>query len=327
MADAQRALIWVLERSAQLGLEITAREWIGSVFKGWTDTSCSLNWEGRRLTAWGADSDPDRSLLKSFAESLERIALFTSDQTNSNGFAAHLNREGADRNARNEVVERDLFFCHFLTDSPFPPLPAEDKAGDWVKTARAWVSGHGARLRFFRLGATGALCVIDGLEAPRPYGLLLGLSAQEDPADSIRSAFIEAGRAAHLQFSAPDSPSLTLEQYRELKDPTFSDHGRLALNPDYARRIDQALLSPGSGTPPSSARELARERIRTDEIRIPRPVFEDCPFVIARASSPEAQGLFRGPTTIEKVNLERLRRFSGRDLRFEDLCPLPHPLD
>lgn len=121
MANETAAISWLLGQS-NLNLNIESSNWISDVFTGWTDVCCTLCYFSRQIVSWGASYAPDIALLKSFAEGVERGVFLKEGSHTSNGFAAHIDHLEARRNAAFELMERDLFLGHFVSNMPFNPL-------------------------------------------------------------------------------------------------------------------------------------------------------------------------------------------------------------
>lgn len=326
MASSQRALAWLLERSGSLELQIAQQDWIEDILEGWIDLQCTFTFEGRHLATWGASDNNDTALLKAFAEALERLAMLTSSHENSNGFAAHIDPIEARRNAALELIERDLFFCHFLTKTPLRRFNVPSN-WFWASDAADWAEQHGLSLGFYHLGSTGLFCRIDGRHHENAFGLISGLAFKPTHEASALSAFVEAGRAATVQRLLPfPTKSLSISEFWELSAPNFGHHGRLALDVGYASSLDWFFADETASDGPVG-RELDASVIQTEDLDLNIEALSDCPYVFARAFSEQAQSLFTGQVRADVVNLPRLSAFAGRELTLEDLNPLPHPVD
>ena len=235
----------------------------------------------------------------------------------SNGIAAHLGQEQAQRAAINELAERDLFLCHYLTKTPLAPLCTRLLSPECLNL-NDWLLSKQAQVYIRRLGAKGAVVIIDGHECDNPFGLIVGLGLKEDQPSSIVSALIEAGRRAHRLISHPEQiKNISLQEFAALRQPTFTNHGQLALNLDYTKAsgwlvgqtpVDQQFNKRYDPDPATLASTIV-ERLRPSE-----QILLDCPIEFARATNSSMQGLFAGATSSQHVNLERLSQFNGRGL-------------
>ena len=324
MASTQRALAWLLERSGQFELKIHQHDWIEPVLEGWIDLNCSFTFQGKVLNTWGASDNNDIALVKAFAEALERVSMLTSQYQHSNGFAAHTDQESAHENAKRELLERDLFFCHYLTKTPLVPFKLPSN-WFWASDAVDWAEQNGLEMSFYHLGSTGLVCRVDGRHHENAFGLIMGLAFKQTHEASALSAFIEAGRATSLQRLMPfPTKSLSISEFWEIEKPQFGHHGRLALDVGYASSISELF-----GTDPAAVvpQELGFDLLTTEEIKIQHPDLADCPYFFAKASSAKAQELFLGSPKADFLNFERLSNFAGRTITFDDINTLPHPLD
>lgn len=164
MANETIAIAWLLSHSQEYQLKIETMPWIDKAFPGWTDVHCTLTIKGNELTSWGASDSPDRALLKAFAEATEREVLKQVGSPTSNGFAAHLLPSKARQNAMYELIERDLFFCHFLSKTPFTLFPEKQKKNwKWLSQIKNLVKDLDLRLRYYMLGNSGVVCAISNI--------------------------------------------------------------------------------------------------------------------------------------------------------------------
>lgn len=337
MADETRAIAWLLSQANELEITIESLSWINDLFPGWSDISCSFQLKSRKIVAWGADPAPDRALCKAFSEATERGVFLCSLSDTTNGFASHINQHDAQRNAIRELQERDLFLCHFLTNMPFPPIMTKNLLNEVPLLAHALslAKNLNVRLRYYALGIDGVLAVADGLENLHPWGIIIGTGYKEDYTQSAVMATIEAMRSVVSFIRSCQhgdiGQSLTLQEFLDLPSPTFLDHGKLALNVEYARSIYHLFPETSNNdqvTPKIQGLEL--ESIEVETLRWPYTDGTRCPFYFARAKSQMAQPLFLGRPTYENINLARLIDFEqtlGRPNCINRLNNLPHPLN
>jgi hypothetical protein len=199
------------------------------------------------------------------------------------------------------------------------------------------------------LGANGCLCVIDGRDQQNPFGFLIGAAVRASLQDSIVPAFVEATRRAYSLIEIGDEKPIDLGAFMSLERPTFGDHGRLALDLEYADSVAALFANAPLGLPPpeahlpvtpssgasasglcdagTSAEEICVEDICIDDLDFPFEPFASGPFRFARAHSPRAQDLWVGAPRAERINFERLGRFLGatQPPALHELNLLPHP--
>lgn len=320
MADATRAIGWILSQNS-FNVKIESAEWIGEILPGWTDICCTVNFGDREVVAWGASDSTDVALLKAFAEAAERGVFLKGSAGTSNGFAAHLNREDARKNALNELLERDLFLCHFLTNTPFKSLDVSLlKDSSQIARINAFSTRLGLRTRYFHLGRSGVLCVCDGLFNQPKVGFVVGASYKEDINLSFLGATVETLRQAHFNEKLRVNRQLkvlTLSQFSELAQPRFEDHGALALDVEYAESISNLF---------ENVATVNINQVDSNCISIiDLPWIDEgyCPFFFAQASASRAQQMFVGLPKKSKLNLDRLMEASGS----RQINSKPHPFN
>lgn len=326
MADQSRAITWALAHASTLRLTIERFGWIEDLMPGWTDVHCTIEAHGQTLHGWGAGATDDLALCKALAEALERAVLLSTNAQNSSGFAAHLTPQGARQNALRELVERDLFLCHFYTRTPLSAFVSQIENCMWLEKSQAWAKQNGLNIQFYHLGNAGAVCAVSGTSIQRPFGFVIGASVKDDTEQSALSALIEAARrSVRYLLRQSSSDALSLSGFLALKHPTFNDHGRLALDLDYASKVASLFAH----EPPSnlSHKDLQIPEVKVNDLNWPDQSMQDCPFYFAQAVSSDSQSLFIGEPSVDKINLKRLSRFLGRTLSIRDINPLPHPFD
>jgi hypothetical protein len=316
MANENKAIAWLLSQSDRFDIKIEELSWIKRLFPGWTDICCSLTFGARSIVAWGAADSSDLALCKAFSEAAERGVFLTTASQTTNGFASHLDRDFSRANAAFELIERDLFLCHFLTQTPFDLISkTELEMAFWFRRAQMYAEELKLRLRYYYLGATGVLAVVDGLESQLSCGFIVGTSFRSHFLEAALSATIEVMRRANFiskSRSNGESIDLSLQEFLNLSQPKFSDHGRLGLNLEYAQKIrylfpDQLPTSAGKRTTSS----LNVDRIKLSDLQWPYPHSNgsSCPFYFAQAESVHSQNLFLGRPTEKVVNITRLQAF------------------
>jgi hypothetical protein len=319
MATETELIAWAITNADRLQLNVEHTTWIKEFFPFLTDAVVHVHFDGLQFDGWGWATNDQTALAKALAESLERIVLQQSKFQTSNGIAAHLDFARAAEAAKCELIERDLFLCHFYGKTPFVPFENRDLL-EPVEKFSAWLHSKKAAIRFYHLGENGAICVIDCRGAG--FGYSFGTAIKETPALSILASAIEAGRNVHRILSgvAPVK-TLTLQEFNNIKKPQFSDHGKLTLDLEYADQIsylfDQADIRP----------HARLKNIEIERLYLHGELLEGCPLSFARASSASAQTLFLGSPTRSLLNLTRISEFRGKDTPWEYVSHLPHPMD
>lgn len=319
MATEIELIGWALKNAAPLDLKIEHTTWISEFFPDLTDVAVHIHISDHKWDGWGWGRSEEIALAKAIAEAMERSVLQQYVFPTSNGLAAHLTPEKAANAARSELIERDLFLSHFLTKTPLQSFKNESDLGS-VSKFRNWLSERGADLKFYNLSDLGTLCLIDGRRAG--FGFSIGIAIKGSLSESVIASTIEAGRRVHRILTGRDKLNpMQIEEFLSLGRPSFTDHGRLSLNPAYANQIAFLFETDIEWTP-----SLLCE-VDVEPLFLSNSELTPCPLHFARATSPAAQNLFLGAPKIELVNLKRLSEFTGRPMSWADINPLPHPLD
>ncbi|MFZ4402870.1 MAG: YcaO-like family protein [Pseudobdellovibrionaceae bacterium] len=334
MAHAISALSWLYQQD---DIQITSKDltWIQNVFPGWVDVFSKIEINGTSVSGWGADQDPTTALTKSIAECLERYVLHKNKNfLTSNGMAAHTGPEKARLNAGFELLERDLFLCHFYTQTPLAPFAEQNlNAYPWISSAKKFAEDIRFRMTFYRLGPSGAVCTLDCMQSNEPLGYVISSAYKSTVEESLRSSFIESARRAFLLNdkdkinSSPSITALALADFLQIPQPTFGDHGRLALDPNYASQYLNPLFRNLDSGPQMDVVEIHFSDLNIEMIPWCSPHSSPCPFYFARATSTKVQNLFLGQPTNNQLNQERLMQFLNLKNPRASLILAPHPLD
>lgn len=167
------------------------------------------------------------------------------------------------------------------------------------------------------------LCAIEGLRSHEPFGYIFGTSSG-DLNLAIKSSFLEAYRNfAHHK----NDQSISLAEFFEKSETTkidFTDHGNLALDPQYAEALKNDFFS---STESQEINEQIDLNLSCEILNRADTPFEDAPLSVVRVSSPNLQNLFVGNTTEKKLNVHRLKNFCKTYNRPYQVYKLPHPFN
>jgi hypothetical protein len=311
---------WLIRNADLFNIQIERAHWAHSLIPGLHDINLKIEYEGREFSGSGSSVDERVALHRAFSEAIERIVFQEHSFPTTNGMAAHINADLAAKAASQELFERDLFLCHFLTKTPFPrseislqPFPGLE----------AWANRTRIKFSCFKLGSLGSICLADGRNANDPFGFVISSAYKNKFLESNESAIISTARWAHRIYTKSFvHDSISLPEFEKIKNPSLLDHGRLARDIDYANRISH-LFETDIAT-------IGADFFPPMEFNFFRPFntgFFDCPIHVARATSENAQNLFVGKLSLENINLARLESFAGRNIEWNDLNQLPHPIN
>lgn len=147
---------------------------------------------GQTIAGYGEGFNASEALYKAIGELQERDALKIANirfkKISSNGIACHLFKNIAKDSAENELVERDSFFRHWLTKTPFTEI--SNQITDLSKSFNNSLKPHGYSLRigYSTLGLKKtAIAVVQN-----KYGFALGCSRKANFKRAIDKACSEA---------------------------------------------------------------------------------------------------------------------------------------
>lgn len=325
---------WINEYNQSFGFEYVLYDWTRRLSYNAYDIQCSFVRNGKSYLGRGTESKKDLAIIKSTAEMLERFFLDQLDEADSsNGVAVHTDVKLAEISALCELLERDSFFCHFLTKTPFTEIEISSfPDSSLLKDIISLLEFHGAEIRIGQMRTDprfcSVVCAIYGLSAKTPFGMTLGTSVKLTVEEAIESALIEAARSAIAYLLNPEL--LTTEKL-SMDNHSFSrpeDHLRLGLNTDYAVQFREIFFRPNFGQLESSGSEIDFETISVSSFK---PELFDgsfCmspPIFLSRASSDSLIKLFFGEFVADETKLNRLRDFLGRPISPHEINYTIHP--
>jgi hypothetical protein len=320
MDDEKTIIGWLLSQINTLEIQVERLSYLNDMLPGYFDVVVHAQHEDRKLSGWGFGENEAIALTKAIAEVIERISLFEGKFENSNGIAAHKNFVHAASSAKRELLERDLLLCHFFSKTPFE---IADHSSYGLESVQQWYLKHRVDFSLFRLGPDGFLALLDGRKAIRPFGFKIGVAVKDSLKASAISAAIEASRTGYKIVNSPKIDSISLSEFRKHNSYSFYDHGRLALDLSYAQQISFLFEAAQQKVPETNFAPA----VSVQDLDLKHPKLKDCPLKFARATSPDVQQLFLGDFDPQKINLRRLSQFAGRELSYDDLLQLPHPLN
>lgn len=316
---------WILANAENLSLQVEDLQWVQKPFTGLHDIHASILIGNKRYEGRGSADSKDLAIIKAVAEAIERAVCLQSLPT-TNGVAAHIDLEQAKKNAQNELLERDLFLSHFLTQTAF------DVSTEWTAQLsldlREDIGRAGDSIQIFRMRRNshgqGFVCLIRG---GMRWGGIMGLSfGQGDEHSLVMKAALEACRYYwHRRSHRMLTENHSLESFLSLSDWKYADNGRLGLNVDYFSKISH--LFPES-TECESGRDFVDYRsadFSFRELPVDLPELRGGPMKIVHCSADHIQPLLPGPFGQNEISQPGLLRFTnGREFVLENL---PHPID
>lgn len=308
----KRLLQWILSKKDSLGIEIRHQEWAKSL--GLYSYISIMKFKGTQYAGFGSDSRKELALIKSFAELVERVSLSSATHIhNSNGVAAHTDPQIAKISAAFELIERDLFLCHFYSRKAFKKyaISNEDKQTISLKN---YLADRGIRLE---VGIAADFCKVYAVICCgflAQGGCLIGSSASYSLQSALHKSLLELVRScSDLNRLKP----LSFDDFAKLENIRPIHHKRLGLHPEASALMEEMFSNH------ASLSQLATPEIESftfEEVPLD-PIFLGCGLSVFRASNIYLQELYFGRETI--INLERLQRFM-KDQSLQGLEIRPH---
>lgn len=320
MDDRNRIFDWLLSKKDELNLKVKSYTWGDEWLPGYKDFTIQLTFEGRDYTGRGTAAEESTAFIKAAMEAVERTLIRHNGVANSNGIALHIDENKAREKAMGELVERDRFFCHYLTGTPFKPVDLESIENKTLLGCVHKLKERGVEIQLSEMRKLGpfysAICMGFG----KDFYMTLGMGCSPDYQEALEGACMENIRHVVALVENPPASEdfLSIDEFKAMARPGVRNHIELALHPEY--RLQEVLRNP-----------VKQEDIAMDEaLQITRlelpPFFAELPIFGYRAHSEAYQSLFFGQTTEDKVNMKRLSEFAGRELSFDEIEKCPHPL-
>lgn len=327
MAHSNELAAWLLQNADALDLRATSFTWPSE----WGliahfDYEVSIDLRGIRYAGRATARGEELAFIKAGAEALER-AYCAGHDLKSNGVAAHVNEADAILHARREALERDAFYCHYLTKTAFTPIDsaAFARLTSMYPLIFAKLDEFGVSLRFYdmrTIGEASIVCVAEGLHSSSPWGGVIGLSSKTDFFDAAESALLECLRNTVMTIADPARETLSLSEFKALSQVGPHDRRKLALDLDFWRTV--APLFPS---------------LRADVIEADHPRPPDAEFIVKKLACPFSE-IERAPIVVCRATLsassshrshdnstgnhpDRLSKFLGRPIRASDQQTMP----
>jgi len=292
-----------------LDLKIERMDWIQNWFPEHKDFKISFSASGEVLTGRGIDTDEDTALIKAFSELVER-SVCSIHGINSNGVAAHYDKESAVLNAKKELAERDAILCHHLTGKPF----FSNEKPTMLDELKLALLGFGMDLTFAEAispvaGLHVVVCRISGRDR---FGALWGFGCDADLNKAFDHAAFECmvNASAYIYGSYGLTPSSN-----DLRKGL--DHQRF----HFAENVSEMKVVRDFKVPSPI---LTMDEIECIELGAEFSPWLTAPIFVMQAKSSLLQSMFYGEADENKLNTERLSLFSGEKLK--EISRIPHPI-
>jgi hypothetical protein len=325
MANTYELMSWLSNNLDTINFKSTNLNWVKNFNLPYNDIHSEFKFGDKNYIGRGSDSSLDLAILKSFSECVERFGLTIFDIQTSNGVACHPELVNAKKNAFDELIERHLFLCHFHSSIPFKKIKIDTFLN--LEALNTKLISKKIDLNFFTLlesqDVYSVLCVANGLKRENPWGLTFGMGTDCTMKLAIEKALIENMRKVSYYLSSNDLiEKISLSDFNRLADYTFRDHGKLALDVNYAESISYLFEENGFKKNRLQLKSVDYTFYDLNQIK----VFKEIPLSLVRCTSKEVQPLYVGPSETH-LNLDILQLFC-EDISIDfRLNLLPHPLD
>lgn len=299
-------LNWLLDHCHTLELNIARDYALQAYHPELNDFLVSISVNGETSIGRGVSRDVQQALVSAVAEAVERAILVYHRQEGrvltSNGIAVHTDLATARQRALAELLERDAFFCHYLTHQPFQIV--NDMPSPYIAKVQQELVARGVVLKLAKLASPGSshiyVATCFGDLAPKPFGAFTGASCKSDAVEAAERAVTEA-------------LVLTSGWNMRTKDLVWDPKGKmgplyhhaLMAKPENAALIKDFYEQQQSA---HAVQPLDISRVVFEELAKP-PQLTSCPLFCIRADSSDAQQLYFGETDKKVVNKGRLAQF------------------
>lgn len=311
---------WAFRNKDKIQLSVSEIEKTPFHLDGYSDYEVTLNYLDHVATGRKASRSAIQALEIALSEAIERAVFHEGLFYTTNGMAAYPNVDGARLHAKQELIERDLFLCHYLTMTPFYPYPFQHPlVGDLWKL--------GIEMSFHRTASwNNCSCVVaiaSGEKFKRPFSYIIGSGASANLSDAASKAILEAALNVIHVIEDKTSTAISLGDFLSIEMPGVEDQLRMAMSFDVREGIKPLLQYRTDKVIPNVSAE--NDAFEFQVLHQPDVEQSRAPLYVVRCFNRDLQKLFFGKTTNDKVNFERLQHFCDKvGTKFERLNPYPH---
>ena len=333
MATTEKLIKYMLDNQEALDLEVEHFNWTKSWGLNLYDLEVKITIDDRFFTGRGTDENQELAFCKASAEALERATVFYSPLKNSNGVAAHIDRSKAIEASKNELLERDIYLCHYLTTIPmkridYDKIAKKDKIikGIIVKLAAKELDLHILEMNS-ALDNIHTICVaVFGEQSTSPFGMTIGFGTNADLITAIKSALFESMRnVSNFMENPKDIPAIDVIQFWASETITGREHLQLSKSFIFTSHVKDYFEKSNHTYENTYSWNTEVNAIVTEEVVADIPLLNNAPLHVYYSSSDKVQDLYFGEINEDKINLSRLSQFAGKEVAIESLPYMPHP--
>ena len=333
MEDKKKLSRWLLDNSKDLHLRATQWKWVEEWIPQFYDFEVTIVIDGQTVKGRGIDINSDLAFTKAGAEAIER-AICRENHLATHGVAVHTEYKLASINARNELVERDRFFCHYLTRTAFQKktietthTPADGSMSKGVsidfESIQEKLETHGVEIYVFNMAPLNSIQSVICISQGEGVGLTIGLGASENPHVATQKALTEClmNTIANLHKKPPP---LNISSILAPPATWPVNHRRLYWQQKEMLSENHWILDGDSVFDNHESVEL--DSFQYTELKSENRLLQEAPITAIRCLNSHLQKSLDGVFKPHHVNMKRLRQFSGKHIRISEINQLAHPL-
>lgn len=334
--DARGELIidWALNNKQLLNLKVKNYTWVNKWLRGFNDVLVEITIDDKKYFGRATDMSFDLAFLKAFLEAVERTFILWNSLPHSNGIAIHIKEEEAISNSVKELIERDLFFCHYLTETPFYSIPNFNQLilsnNEVVRSIFSCLRKLESQDIFFHFLLTkqignylSVVCIGDGENYSQKFGICVGMGCETNLVHAVLKSAIECLRHVVCIIENKENSFLNLQEFLQIETHSIENQLSLANSPNY-KKILWDFTRTKENLEKDSQSDNIIDSIQTSKLLVP-DYLKDLPLFCYHSHSKMTQDLFFGITTNEKINYKRLSSFSMKEINFSNVFKTPHP--
>lgn len=300
----------ILANAESLELKVKKLSWGSDYLGGLYDFRIKTNLFGEDAWGVGIDIDEETAFLKAFSESVERAYCKKSD-IRSSGVSVHWTVEDAKRNSLNELIERDVFLCHFLTGEG-----AKRIENPLIQEINGTLSKRSCRVKVYQLSSINEHCIFLTIGENGATGNIVGLGSAVDSETALQKSVTEclfrlvaeSGNTVSEQVGVVSSP---VDHYNFHLSNSILKDSKLILNSSFSNKVE--VFSFNLDVDWNIVGNLGE-------------VVPGLDLYVVKGDAPSLQNMFYGEISENKVNFPRLREFFGKIVEFKDLEKIIHPI-
>jgi len=267
---------------------------------GYADYEVELSWREKRHFGRGIAKTANKALEIAITEAFERCLVFSSGLVNSNGVAAHTTLADATHNAKMELIERDLFLCHYYTETPM-------RIFEYKPSAIGKLAKMGVKMDFWLTHSFGSqyciAAIASGFDFSTPFGAIVGLGTGEDKEAAAEKAFVECLRMTVSVINQKKIQSISALELAGKTKPSVMDQFNWALSLEARNGLRAVCRQESQG--------IKNVELGCDAFFNVTTLFKpsdplDPPLFVMHAENPRLQPLYFGVPMPSTVNIQRL---------------------